>query len=172
MSKPLPGKGQEFWGALPGSDEWCNKQSHSMRQNHDPLLRPPQPLTPAEAPRGHVGPWPAEGRAVEAPAARVIFALPPTLHCVPPGPERHRRDGAGGGAYPAAPLPPGVRGAAGKLSEGATSSPGPAGKGGEGGDVRCREGGVKAGKRQLQPPPPPAARRPFKPWARGWRERR
>lgn len=39
-----------------------------------------------------------------------------------------------------------------------------------GGDVKRGEGGGKAGKRQPHSPPP-AARRPFKPWARGRRQR-
>lgn len=111
------------------------------------------PLHPPRAPRGHVGTPPPQrsppaGRGEGGkgpPAAGVNVVLPPTLLRI--ARPRAPSQGRGGGAKPAAPLPPGVCTEAGKLSEGATSSPGQAG-----GDVRYREGGVKAGKSQPQPP--------------------
>lgn len=108
--------------------------------------------SPARAPEGPCGPRPLPfcplaggGEGGRGPRGRDLLHF--TTGCLSPVPEHHPNAGAGGGARPAALLPHRVCREVGKLSERATFSPGPAG-----GDVRCREGGVKAGKRQPQTP--------------------
>lgn len=170
MSRTVPGEGQDFLGGLPGSDERCNKQSPSLRQNHDPLLRARQPLTPA---RGSERPRPPQrsalasggeaGRGPLKAGINFVFPLTPLRIARPRVPSEGRggrrgtpRGGASsGGAH------------GGRETFGGSHFLGRPGGG------RCQmPGGRAEGGEAPAAVPPPAARRPFRPWARGRRERR
>lgn len=105
MSQPVPGEGQDFGGvggaALSGGDEWCKKESHSLRQTHHPLLRPLQPLTPARGPEGPCGPAAGGGEGGRGPRGRGLssFYHRPSYR-PPPAPSQGRggRQGAPRGA--------------------------------------------------------------------------
>lgn len=170
MSRTVPGEGQDFLGGLPGSDEQCNKQSHSLRQNHDPLLRARQPLTPA---RGSERPRPPQRSPLASggeagrgpPKAGINFVLPLTPLRI----ARPRAPTEGRGGRPG--TPPGAASSGG--AHGGRETFGGSHFLGRPGGGRCQmPGGRAEGGEAPAAVPPPAARRPFRPWARGRRERR